>query len=810
MIKFKFAISSESKVVDKSGEIHQNGFSSFKLIPTGRGFSFSDKFNEYYDTRISDVVTELTNINNEATDIKNTVIDLSTNLTTNYLSEAELFDSATIGLISSSIAESTATFVTTEQAGQWYGLELTTDVNGKKYITGFDIGAIVNPSAGTSDSYFRINADRFIVGGDLGDGAFSSMVDINGDPIPAFSIVQNGTNPPEMYFNGKVNISSIPTTITKMLGNFANATALNLYLQDNPDIEVNNGDTYLNTTQDILYFWDGDEWLSSGDIVKFKSTVFIRYNSKPSTPSGGTYESPLPTSLPAWSDGVPDGTGPIWTSTTVFDNKTDYTTQPIVWSEPFPLAVSESIRILFSSAITTPSTPGDWVVNGDGTYKDSTNSWFNPMIDPVWMAMSESKIEGNTVQWSPWVVSKVKGENGLDGEQGPAGVRGTVMARINSTTNNINYYTTTAGKSALTAAVYALVTPDSLINGDQVIVTATDGTEIFQYNGSVWGTNTALKINGNAVIDGTLFASKIASNQIDATKLTVDALDGKSASFIGSRGFADGGSWAIGVVGVSAGGLHAEGKSNWGVVGKSSSSAGGVLGYTTTGAPGVKGQSSSWAVWGETTEASGQWGFYTADKAYAAGGFFPFTGSHIVYSSTDIDVGDIVVSIDAWSVDYNNSLIHVAKANTSCDKRVLGVVSYMSNDLTKNLYNNKLICDIKETDKVGTYEYSIKKEYAPYIINMIDGGYKEILVNALGEGSINVCNKNGSIENGDYICSSTVDGKGELQVDDTLHNYTVAKALESVIWENEMIGINGCFEFKGYKCKRIACTYHCG
>ena len=48
-------------------------------------------------------------------------------------------------------------------------------------------------------------------------------------------------------------------------------------------------------------------------------------------------------------------------------------------------------------------------------------------------------------------------------------------------------------------------------------------------------------------------------------------------------------------------------------------------------------------------------------------------------------------------------------------------------------------------------------------------------INSVGEGAIWVSNKNGTLENGDYISSSTVPGYGAKQADDLLHNYTVAK-----------------------------------
>ena len=79
---------------------------------------------------------------------------------------------------------------------------------------------------------------------------------------------------------------------------------------------------------------------------------------------------------------------------------------------------------------------------------------------------------------------------------------------------------------------------------------------------------------------------------------------------------------------------------------------------------------------------------------------------------------------------------------------------------------------------------------------------------ALGEGTLLVTNINGDIENGDYITTSLITGYGMKQDDDLLHNYTVAKCLETVDWDsiNETITYNGT----SYKKYSIACTYHCG
>ena len=61
----------------------------------------------------------------------------------------------------------------------------------------------------------------------------------------------------------------------------------------------------------------------------------------------------------------------------------------------------------------------------------------------------------------------------------------------------------------------------------------------------------------------------------------------------------------------------------------------------------------------------------------------------------------------------------------------------------------------------------------------------------------------GNIEAGDYLATSTRGGYSQLQGDDILHNYTVAKASQDVDWSQETVDSE-----KGFKWKTIACTYH--
>ena len=56
-----------------------------------------------------------------------------------------------------------------------------------------------------------------------------------------------------------------------------------------------------------------------------------------------------------------------------------------------------------------------------------------------------------------------------------------------------------------------------------------------------------------------------------------------------------------------------------------------------------------------------------------------------------------------------------------------------------------------------------------------EDGDTRVYINSVGEGSIWVSNTNGTLEAGDYITTSTLNGYGMKQDDDLLHNYTVAK-----------------------------------
>ena len=134
----------------------------------------------------------------------------------------------------------------------------------------------------------------------------------------------------------------------------------------------------------------------SGQAI-FKSTVFIRTNTTPGTPSGGSFSSPIPTTS-GWTDGVPSGSAKLWMSTRIFTSD-GLTPQQTAWMAPTALTDNSSVEFMFSS-VATPgnptSNPSNWTSTGDSS--------------SIWMA---TRSISNGVAGA-WTVTKIKGESGSD------------------------------------------------------------------------------------------------------------------------------------------------------------------------------------------------------------------------------------------------------------------------------------------------------------------------------------------------------------------------------------------------------------
>lgn len=141
-----------------------------------------------------------------------------------------------------------------------------------------------------------------------------------------------------------------------------------------------------------------------------------------------------------------------------------------------------------------------------------------------------------------------------------------------------------------------------------------------------------------------------------------------------------------------------------------------------------------------------------------------FTGQHRNIMNTNISEASIGLSVSSTGkfintantleVSINDSLPVCVITTTDNDKKVFGVLS-----------------DKEDTN--SNREYSSGNFVSIY--NKQNTNEQRMYINSVGEGGIWVSNKNGTLENGDYISSSTVPGYGTKQSDDLLHNYTVTK-----------------------------------
>lgn len=188
------------------------------------------------------------------------------------------------------------------------------------------------------------------------------------------------------------------------------------------------------TTQVIPFIIKGVTG-NTGTKGNFKSTVFKRTNDDISgtAPTGGTYDYPWPgcdgttttgsdgltgrqDGHDGWYDGIPSGDGKIWASTCTFYGAGGNSG----WSYPREQSESGTYEVIFSS-VETPKNPNtdvnymtDWSVPAD------ISDW----TTIIWRA---ERYLINGVPDGDWIVLKIKGERGEQGETRLQGLDGIVM-----------------------------------------------------------------------------------------------------------------------------------------------------------------------------------------------------------------------------------------------------------------------------------------------------------------------------------------------------------------------------------------------
>lgn len=198
-----------------------------------------------------------------------------------------------------------------------------------------------------------------------------------------------------------------------------------------------------------------------------------------------------------------------------------------------------------------------------------------------------------------------------------------------------------------------------------------------------------------------------------------------------------------------------------------------------------------------TVISGSYYGIHTTAAGFSTVGFTPFTGKHIGIVNIEdyIELGDILVDESVLAkFDISNTICKQVLSSIPNQKGVIGVAAQL-----EEVAGHSDIVGYKENIvQKGQGIQTVEKE--PIIESLYTplSTEKNIYVNALGEGQINVCNENGNIEIGDLIVTSSIPGKGMKQSDDIIRSYTVAKSRENVT-----------FDYPG-QIKQIACIYLCG
>ena len=197
-----------------------------------------------------------------------------------------------------------------------------------------------------------------------------------------------------------------------------------------------------------------------------------------------------------------------------------------------------------------------------------------------------------------------------------------------------------------------------------------------------------------------------------------------------------------------------------------------IVGLYGEGQHGVKGVGSNYGVLGEGDDFD----FYAGGSGANYG---PFTGAHdsLIPKTEYPEVGDIMCATGAvYKKAVSSTIVELIRSTESRQQSFYGVF-VKANPL-----------DGRSLPSALTMRQAVS----------LQNTHRNGIVNALGEGQINVCSENGNFEVGDFICTSNTAGKG-MRYDGLDMRYVVAKCMEPVVWTDEPANI-----------KMVACIYMCG
>lgn len=241
---------------------------------------------------------------------------------------------------------------------------------------------------------------------------------------------------------------------------------------------------------------DGTDGTASN--LPYKSTCFIRSNTITEAPTGGDWSSPIPTS-DAYSDGVPDGEETLLAVTRIFTIDGLAPQQP-AWSAPVAMTDTTTVDYEWSD-----------LEVGAGTPTTNQENWYN--IATTSSVLQAIRIKTNGV-YGEWQITKIKGEDGQDGE----GIRYGGWYTISSPTGTWD--------DALAATAVPLGIP---VEDD--VVTIWKDTDVTvavtkRFDGTSWITP-EMALHGDLLAEGTVRGDRfVAGTEMISPLITTGTLNG--------------------------------------------------------------------------------------------------------------------------------------------------------------------------------------------------------------------------------------------------------------------------------------------
>jgi hypothetical protein len=190
-------------------------------------------------------------------------------------------------------------------------------------------------------------------------------------------------------------------------------------------------------------------------------------------------------------------------------------------------------------------------------------------------------------------------------------------------------------------------------------------------------------------------------------------------------------------------------------------------------------------------------GLYVLGAGVSTVGFTPFTGMHLCLLPNTITpvAGDIYYDTSIYiKPNVNDVLSFIALCNLPQMKGAIGVFTNMAQGSVPQYMQTTIDEPYMEH---GVEQVRVVTITKPEYKTVLEENTL-VLVNALGEGLINVCGENGNLVVGDLIVTSSIPGKGMKQSDDIIRSITVARSREAVTFSSPT------------DVQQVACVYLCG